>query len=278
MAKYNPEPQLPGTQPMATKIIRENIRVVTGGSGAHTGFYAGKDSVLAIDAKMTTEAGGDFYHEIQNISDKPVTMIITHSDRDHVNGLAGFPEGMRIISHDNTRLDMREDFKKPGLEDLNRYLPTEVFANLMTLDIDDEKVKLIHYEPAHTGGDIIVHFTKAKVVFTGDLVTIGRDPIIHRNKGGSAYGLLRNLKALVKLDAEIFVCGHNDPCGKDNIGKLVASISEKQNQVEKLFTQNKTLDEVKSILKVEERPLMPSGARFPTFVESIYEDLKGGRV
>jgi cyclase len=279
MAERNPRPQFPGLQPIVTKNIRGSIWQVAGGAGAYTGFFAGRESVLAIDAKMTIDAGRDFYHEIRKVSDKPVTtMIITHSDLDHVNGLAGFPEGMRIISHDQTRLDMLEAFKKPGLEALNSYLPTEVFVDSVTIDIDDEKVKLIHYEPAHTGGDIIVHFTKAKVVFTGDLVTLGRDPLIHRHKGGSSYGLVRNLKAMLNLDADIFVCGHNDSCGKHDIMKLISSIEGKQRQVEELFKQNKTLDEVKSILHVEERPLTPSGMRFPTFVESIYEDLKGGRI
>ena len=90
--------------------------------------------------------------------------------------------------------------------------------------------------------------------------------------------MVRNLKAILNLDADIFVCGHNDSCGKDDIRNLIKSIEEKQHQVEELFKQHKTLDEVKSILDVKERPLTPSGMRFPAFVESIYEDLKGGRI
>jgi cyclase len=279
MAEQNPKLQIPGIQPMAAKNICGNIWQVEGGAGANTGFYSGKDSVLAVDAKMTAEAGSEFYGEIRKITDKPVTtMILTHSDHDHVNGLSGFPEGMRIISHDKTRLDMREEYRKPQFETLRKYLPTEIFVDSMTLDIDDESVNLIHFEPAHTGGDILVYFTRSKVVFTGDLVTFGRDPLIHRHKGGSSYGLVRYLKGILTLDAGIFVCGHNNPCGKEDIRVLAASIEMKQRQVEELFKQGKSIDEVKLILKVEERPLSSSGVRFPPFVESIYEDLKGGRI
>jgi glyoxylase-like metal-dependent hydrolase (beta-lactamase superfamily II) len=265
----------PEALPMKTVKIRGNIYMTTGGSGANTGFYAGMDNVIAIDAKMTQESGAQFYGEIRKITSKPFTaMVITHSDLDHVLGCIGFPPGISIIAHEKTKRDMAEMCKNPQFAALNSYLPAEVFLNERELKTNGNVVRLIHFGPGHTGGDIIVLFTSEKVAFTGDLITLGREPLIHRMKGGSSDGLVKNLKAMLTLDADVFVCGHNDPAGKAEIEFLIKSLEEKQKLVGELFEKGKSLEEVKTILKVEERPPLPSGMRFPTLTEVMFLERK----
>jgi cyclase len=269
--------QYPQPQPMKTVKITENIYMTSGGAGANTGFYTGPDSVLAIDAKMTQAAGDEFVREIAKISGRPVTrMIITHSDLDHVNGLTGFPKGMKITAQRNTRRDMEEAFRGPELDALNAYLPDDTFDCAMNFKFGPAEVCVFHFGPAHTSGDAVVLFKKEKAAFVGDLVTFGRDPLIHKAKKGSCFGLVRNLREILKLNADVFIPGHNEPCGKKEIESLIKYVEEKIEKERGLVKQGKSFEEVKEIMKVVER-VLPNGRRFPSFEEAAYEEIKAGK-
>jgi glyoxylase-like metal-dependent hydrolase (beta-lactamase superfamily II) len=254
--------------------VRDGIYMVKGGSGANTGFFIGKTSVLAIDAKMTAAASKQEVDEIKKLTPNPIRMmVITHSDGDHVNGLDGFPEGMKIIAHARTKKDMEEAFKEPPLQALQVFLPNQIFTDpAFALSLDGESVRLFHFGPAHTSGDVVVYFPAAKVAFVGDLVFIGRDPLIHRQKGGTSFGLVKNLKEILALDADTFIPGHGEILSKKDIEGLMASIEEKQEKIKALIKEGKTLDEVKKTFNVEDRPSQ-SGRRWLSLVEVIYLDI-----
>jgi len=261
--------------PMSVEKLTDTIYMVKGGSGANAGFFIGEKGVLVIDAKMTAEAARQMIEQIKKLTSKPIThLVITHSDGDHVNGLGGFPEGVEIISHVQTRKDMVEAFKDPKLQALQPYLPNKTFADRMELRLDQERIEILYFGPAHTSGDIVVFFPAEKVAFVGDLVFIGRDPLIHRQKGGTSLGLVKYLKALLELRADRYVTGHSDIVSKGEIETLMKSIEEKQARIRSLIQEGKSLDEIKKIFGAEDRPAAPGARRFMSLVEVIYLDLK----
>jgi glyoxylase-like metal-dependent hydrolase (beta-lactamase superfamily II) len=266
-------------QPPAITVqqIKANIYMVKGGSGANTGFYIGDKGVIAIDAKMTEESAKQIVAEIKKLTPKPIQyIVITHSDGDHVNGLNGFPQGLTIISHEQTKKDMEEAFKDSKYEALRVYLPNLIMTDHYEITIDTLPVQLKHFGPAHTSGDVVVYFPAEKVVFVGDLVFIGRDPLIHRQKGGTSFGLVKNLKEILKLEADTFIPGHGDIVSKKDIETLMTSIEEKQAKIKAMVQEGKSLDEIKKAFGVES----PSPAqsqqgrmRWPSLVEVIYLDI-----
>jgi glyoxylase-like metal-dependent hydrolase (beta-lactamase superfamily II) len=267
----------PQQQPPAMSVekLTDNIYMVKGGSGANTGFFIGEKGVVVIDAKMTAESARQMIEEIKKLTPKPITtLVITHSDGDHVNGLGGFPQGLEIISHVQTKKDMEEAFKDPRSEALQPYLPNKTFTDKMDLRLGPERIQLLHFGPAHTSGDIVVFFPAEKVAFVGDLVFIGRDPLIHRQKGGTSLGLVKYLKALLELQADRYVSGHAEVVSKAEIETLIKSIEEKQAKIRSLIQEGKSLDEIKKIFGVEDRPAAPGGRRFMSLVEVIYLDIK----
>src|SRR4051794_32936320 len=85
--------------PLKVSKIRDNIFVTQGGDGGNTGIILGATSVIVVDTKTTVAASKEVQAEIAKITPKPVkTAILTHSDGDHANGLAGFPDGLTIIA------------------------------------------------------------------------------------------------------------------------------------------------------------------------------------
>jgi glyoxylase-like metal-dependent hydrolase (beta-lactamase superfamily II) len=268
-----PKPQQPQPVPLSAEPLRGGVYWVKGGSGANAGFIIGKKEVIVIDAKMTEESSRAMLAEIQKLTPNPVKyVVLTHSDGDHVNGLAGFPPGLTIIAHENTKRDMEEAFKDPKMSALLPYLPNETFAGDRPLNIDGVRVNLLYFGPAHTSGDLVVYLPDQKIAFIGDLAFLGRDPLIHRQKGGTSFGLAQTLKKLLALDADTFISGHNDPLTKADIQGLLTAIEEKQAKVKALIEQGKSLDEIKSAFGVADTS-GPGGRRWPSLVETIYLDL-----
>jgi cyclase len=260
--------------PVTLQPITFGLLLIKGGSGANSGLIIGDKEIFAIDAKMSPDSIQEMLAEIRKTVSFPVTKIIlTHSDGDHVNGLPGFPKGLAIISQEQVKADMiKAAADLPALQD---YLPTVVFKDELKLKTGRITVTLRHYGPAHTNGDTVVYVDGDKTAFVGDLVFIGRDPLIHRSKGGSSFGLVKTLKAILdhRPHAETFIPGHGDMVTRDEVERLVRSIEIKQAKIKTLIAEGKSLEEIKKIFQVEDRPSAPGMPQFMSLVEVIYQEL-----
>ncbi len=266
--------------PLTVEKVKGSIYLVKGGSGANTGFFIGDKEVLVIDAKMTADSAKEMIGEIKKLTPKPITRIIlTHSDGDHINGLNGFPSGLKIYAHPQTKKDVEEAAKSANTQYLSDYLPNEICPgeaskkSSMDIKIGNETVQLYFFGPAHTSGDLVVYFPAEKVAFLGDLVFVGRDPLIHRVKGGSSIGLLETLKCIVDLDADIYLTGHSDPLNKKDVQSAYTSIAEKHDKVKAMVAEGKSLDEIKKSFGIQDAPSQPGRMSFMNLVEVIYLDL-----
>lgn len=264
--------QRQASPPISVEKIKGNIFQVKGGSGANTGFFVADKEVVVIDAKMTEESAKQMIDEIKKITPQPVTKIIlTHSDGDHVNGLVGFPLGLEIISHDKTRDDIVKAFES---DQQRAYLPTTTFSDRLSLHFrsgkNTTKVDVLYFGPAHTNGDAVVFFPQEKVAFIGDLVFLGRDPLIHRAKNGTSFGLVKVLKALLSLDAETYASGHNELTTKKEIQDYLQSVVDKQDKIQAMVKNGKSLDDVKKAFNIG---TPAGGSRWPSLVEVIYLDI-----
>jgi cyclase len=258
--------------PISAQNVKGNIYQVKGGMGANTGFFIGEKEVLTIDAKMTEDTAKQMIAEIKKLTPNPIsTITLTHSDGDHVNGLVGFPQGTNIISHEKTRVHMDNAFQSARER---TSLPNITFSERLSLYLGgvlrSTRIDLLYFGPAHTDGDAVVYFPDEKVAFIGDLIFIGRDPLIHRHKNGSSFGLVKVLKAILNLDAEIFVHGHGDLATKKEILGVIQTIEEKQIRIRTLLKEGKTLDQVKKVFNIQDRA---GGTRWMSLVEVIYLEL-----
>jgi len=263
--------QQPST--LTTEQIADNVFLIKGGV-ANTGFIVGKDWVYAIDAGMTAESAKSMLEEIKKTTSKPLSgLILTHSDGDHVNGLGGFPEGLETYSSAGAKKEMEEAFGAPNLEALKSRLPQKTFSDRMEIDLGSEKVSLLHFGPAHTSGDAVLFLPAKRLAFVGDLVFIGRDPLIHRQKGGTALGLIKTLESILQLDADRFVPGHNDVLSREDVEKALAHIKDTVARVRSVLRESGSPEEAKKALGIQESPQSKGGFSFPSLAEVVYLEL-----
>ncbi|MCX6565691.1 MAG: MBL fold metallo-hydrolase [Candidatus Aminicenantes bacterium] len=270
-----PKPSPPQPEPMIVEHIAGGLYFVKGGVGANTAFYVGEKDVTVFDAKMTAEAAGEMLAEIAKVTSKPVAdLIITHSDLDHVNGLTGFPKTIKPIVSETTKKEMEEAFQDEKMAAYREYQFAPPFKGRTIFHTaGGESFTLIQAGPAHTGGDTVIVFPKEKAAFIGDLAFIGRDPLIHRAKGGTAAGYIASLKMMIEMDGvETYLSGHADALTKTDLQALLSTLEEKTAKVKALIAEGKTLEDVKAALLPPASPGAPP-SRWPSFVEVVYLDL-----
>ncbi len=261
----------PEPPPLVFEQITPKIYLVTGGSGAHAGVYLASGETLVIDAKMSETTAKEMLEKIKNLSTNPIGyVVLTHSDGDHVNGLPAFPPGIKIVAHDKTRQDLEQAFQD---EKLRACLPQTTFSDKLELKLGGDTVQLVYFGPAHTSGDTIVYFPAEKVAFIGDLYFKGRDPLIHRHKNGNSFGLVNVLKAVLDLGAETFLSGHADKATRADIEAFIQALEDKQTRIRGLIAEGKSLEDIKKIFSVVDRPAQPGRPRWLSLPEVIYLEL-----
>jgi glyoxylase-like metal-dependent hydrolase (beta-lactamase superfamily II) len=210
--------------------------------------------------------------EIAKITPKPVTtVILTHSDGDHTNGLPAFPKGVKIIAHENNKKE-QQAVRNPLPPE---YLPSQLITKEKeSLKIDGVNLTLIHVMQAHTSGDLAIYLPDQKIVFTGDLITSDRpDVLIHAEKNGSSEGWLRFVKALTDLDADSYVAGHGALQTKSEVQKKLAETEQKRAKIKSLVAEGKSLDDVKAALGETNLPVPVGRPNFPSFADVVYQEL-----
>src|ERR1700687_3564389 len=106
--------QAPAPAPFMVHQLKPNVYWVEGGGG-NSGVIAGDKGVIVVDAKTSPAGGKELLDDVAKITPKPVTtVILTHSDGDHVNGLAAFPKGVAIIAHVNDKKELEAALSAGG--------------------------------------------------------------------------------------------------------------------------------------------------------------------
>ena len=247
------------------------------GGGGNSGVIVGENGVIVIDAKISAASGKELLDDIAKITPKAVnTVILTHSDGDHVNGLAAFPKDVKVVAQENNKKEQEAALAAggPGAPPAD-HLPAQVITqNKEQMNLDGVSFELLHWGAAHTSGDLVVYLPKEKIVFTGDIITSRPDPLIHLEKHGSSEGWIETAKGVAALDADTFIPGHGNVETKAQVQEYVERAEAKRAKIRDLVALGKTLNEIKSAVGDPPPPRGGSAPGFPTFTEVVFRELK----
>lgn len=261
----------PAPAPFVTHQLKPNVYWIEGGGGNST-VIVGDKGVVVVDAKTTKAGGQQLLDDIAKITPKPVTtVILTHSDGDHVNGLAAFPAGVKVIAQENNKKEQEAALAAGGRgAPPADHLPTLVITKEKeALTIEGVKFELYHWAPAHTSGDLIVYLPDQKIVATGDIIATNNPyPRIHDEKNGSAVGWITTARGIVSLDADTFIPGHGAIQTKADIQKRIVDAEARRAQVAEMVEQGKTLDEIKTAVGDNDK------LNYKSWTQICYDELK----
>ena len=222
------------------------------GQGGNIGVSTGRDGLFLIDdqyANLTDKV----VEALARISpQQPRFVLNTHWHHDHTGGNENLAaKGSVIVAHDRVRERMSaenfsEFFQRATPASPPGALPVVTFNDSLSLHVNDDELRGIHVQAAHTDGDVFIHFRKANVIHTGDLVFAGMYPFIDIDSGGSVAGVIAAVDRMLALaDAGTRVIpGHGkvtDRAGLEAYRQLLVITSGRMRE---LVQGGKTQDEV----------------------------------
>lgn len=215
-----------GQQPPLTPVfkdLRGNAGYFTGRGGT-IGWLVNSSGVVVVDSQFPDSATLCMEGLFKNSGKTEIaTLINTHHHGDHTGGNGVFrPKTTQIIAHANVPQYLKSGYDQqmerraqqnpppttPAPEEPARIDRT--VSDAYAFDHGDERVSIKHYGPAHTGGDVVIHFEKANVAHMGDLMFNRMHPVIDRTNGASIANWTKVLQRVAsELPADtLYIFGH----------------------------------------------------------------------
>jgi cyclase len=198
--------------PLQAQLVKTGLFLITGG-GANTLLRLSGNGLIVVDGKQP-DSYAFLRARIKRIDDRPVrALILTNSGADHVGAYSQFlADGAHIIVNQAAGLPLTaNDAPRPT----GVLPPIVTFDHDYTLKLGGIEAQLMHFGPAHTGGDTVVYFQNLKVVALGDLYAAQPNPDF--SNGGSLVGWGPVLAQVLKLDFDVAIPASGQPITKADL-------------------------------------------------------------
>ncbi len=258
------------------------------GAGGNIAASVGEDGIVIVDdeyAPLAEKIAAAL--KAIGVTDKPVRFIInTHYHGDHTGGNVPFAAGgSTVIAQDNVRKRLESGGKagnggsvvmdvKPAEKGA---LPIITFDHDVTVHLNGEDIRALHFPAGHTDGDSIIFFPKANVVHMGDDFVRYGYPFIDVSAGGSVQGMIAACEQVIPmLPADVKVIpGHGQISNLDEVREYTKMLKGTSAVVEKEIKAGKTVDQMKKDKVLAAWDEKHSG-KFVTsdiFIETLYNSL-----
>lgn len=230
--------------------LRRNISMLQG-SGANIAVLTGPDGKLLVDAGFGVSQTA-MASALASLGTDPVKQLInTHWHTDHTDGNAWLHgAGAAITAHENTRKRLSVATRVEGWNWTfpaapKAAIPTKTFSKELELRRNNTRIALKYYSPAHTDGDISVHFTDADILHVGDTWWNGVYPFIDYSTGGSIDGQIQAAEANVAATtaATIVIPGHGAVGAKSDLVEFRDMLVTIRQRVAALKKQGRSLED-----------------------------------
>ena len=259
------------------------------GEGGNIAASVGEDGIVIVDDQFAPLAD-----KIQaalkslGITDKPVRFVInTHYHGDHTGGNEPFANtGSTVIAQDNVRKRLENggtagnggSIKMEVKPAPKAALPIITFDHDVTVHLNGEDIRALHFPAGHTDGDAVIFFPKNNVVHMGDDFVRYGFPFIDVASGGSVQGMIAAMeKASAELPPDVKVIpGHGALSNLDDVRAFVKMLKETSAAVQKGIDAHQTL------AHMQEGKILEPWSKWSgdfidqnKFIETLYNSLTG---
>ena len=266
-------------------------------SGGRVAVLYGPDGVLMVDDN-NEEVGAKVLAAVRQLSNGPIKILVnSHAHPDHTGGNAFFAkQGAVIYAQENLRDELMPNpnapprpATAPPLPKLDpaslpvvtyNYNPATKGQPAVVIHMNGETVDFIPTVPAHMGGDTIVKFEKANVIYIEDFYRNFGYPFADQGNGGSLQGMLEAIDMMGKLsDANtLLIPGHGTLVHMKDLLPYRAMVADLLGKTKKMVAAGKTLQDVEAsdMIKVYAGQNKGEDAgSTKRFLDELYYEAKG---
>jgi cyclase len=250
------------------------------GRGGNIGVSAGDDGVVMVDDQFAPLAPKILDAVRALGKGEPEFVLNTHWHGDHTGGNAEFGAKASIVAHENVRkrLSTPQQLRGSTVEAIAPAgLPVVTFQQSLSLHMNGEEIRVIHFPTGHTDGDSVIFFTGSNVVHMGDHFFNGKFPFVDLESGGNAVQFAANVKAVldqVKDDTKI-IPGHGPLASKADLAAYSDVLSETIKIVQKGKKAGKSVEDLQKAGLPEKFASWGDGfIKTDAWIKTVYDSLK----
>jgi cyclase len=206
-AQQPPAAPAPPPAPAIFTPLRRNVGIFNQRGGT-IGWLVSPDGLLVIDSQFADTAP-NLLVGLKERSPRQIDVLVnSHHHPDHTGGNGVLrPAAKQIVAHVRSSENQKVQAERMKVQ---TTLPDHTFPDTWSVTIGDETIRARHWGPAHTGGDVSIHFEQANVVHLGDLLNNRGYPNVDAPAGASVHGWIQVLEKMAPAypaDA-LYVYGH----------------------------------------------------------------------
>lgn len=240
--------------------LTKNVFVETGRRGCNHGFVVTSEGVVMIDTPQKPTDAVSWRETIAPYG--PVRYVFnTEPHADHWTGNT-FYEG-EVVAHEGVRTRILETGAEGIIQrvetmgpDQQAFMggyvpkaPSITFTTELSLHVGDQEFIAIHH-PGHTPYQAAILIPQEGIVFTSDNIFHKVQTFLHE---ALPTEWMQSLEALRALDADTFVPGHGEVCGKEYLDEQGAFIQEWVALVQRAIAQGMTKHDAVDTLSMLDR-------------------------
>jgi len=186
------------------------------------GFVVGNKGIVVIDTGYTEAMAKEMLNHIRKISNAPIIAAVNTNSQPHrFFGNSVFKKaGAKIIStvKETQRMQNSASQYRGAIERILKLkegsipqpvFPDTVIAKPMDIDLGDVRVRIVSHGGSHTPDSLIVHVSKDKLVYSGDILYRERMPTILPDSNVKQW--IDSFNKLKNYGKVTFVPGHGQP-------------------------------------------------------------------
>lgn len=188
------------------------------GNNATFGLIESPEGAVLVDPGGTWAGAAALHAVVRDLTDHQVTHVIDTGGQDHRWLGNGYwkAQGATVIASDDAvadqkargsiQLTMLAQLVGEGLKGTEPVFADITFAEEYDLELGDLRIEIRHPGGAHTPGDSFVWLPGQRVVFSGDIVYVGR--VLGVMEFSDSASWLDAFAAIEALDPETVIPGH----------------------------------------------------------------------
>jgi cyclase len=202
-----PAPPAAPPAPAIFTPLRRNVGIFNQRGGT-IGWLVSRDGLLVVDTQFADTAP-NLLSGLKERSPRQIDVLLnSHHHPDHTGGNGVLRGSVKqIVAHVRSLENQKAQAERMKAQ---ATLPDVTFPDTWSVTLGDETIRARHWGPAHTGGDVSIHFEQANIVHLGDLLNNRGYPNVDAPAGASVHGwiqVLEKMAAAFPADA-LYIFGH----------------------------------------------------------------------